>query len=213
MFSVLQCVTISFIYTVMGVWEHTLRPRSLKTGNWLQPGLTWSQMHRKDDKLGFKGTSGFGLNVNLSLLHWYGCSLDSSSCTQTGNVSASNVIEFMTICSSAQQRPFVLRPQHGCRACLSPTNRRAVVSCSGWPLSDQIMWLRTQTGWEIDGFRLIRSIVAEGRKGTKHGINDFCTFLFLVPDCRVVVQDVVRVSTVCGGSFSPACREMCNIGM
>lgn len=64
-----------------------------------------------------------------------GCSLDSSSCAQTGNFFASNVIEFVTSCSSAQQRSFVLRPQHGGRAHLSPTaNRRAVVSCSGWPL-------------------------------------------------------------------------------
>lgn len=64
-----------------------------------------------------------------------GCSLDSSSCAQTGNFFASNVIEFVTSCSSAQQRSFVLRPQHGGRARLSPTaNRGAVVSCSGWPL-------------------------------------------------------------------------------
>lgn len=154
-----------------------------------------------------------GLNTDLTLLHWHGRSLDSPSRTQPGNVFASNVIEFVTSCSSTQQRPFVLGPQRGCRACLSLTNSSTAVSCSGWPLSDQIMWLRTQTGWRVDGFSLISRIVAERKKRTKHRFDACCTFLFLVPVCKAAVHEVFPDSAVCGGSFSPACREKGNIGM
>lgn len=55
--------------------------------------------------------------------------------------------------------------------------------------------------------------MAEQRACIKQDIDDVATFLFLAPVCRAVVQDVFRVSAVCGGSFSPACREMSNIGM
>lgn len=44
----------------------------------------------------------------------------------------------------------------------------------------------------------------------KRGVGGFCTFPVLLPVCRVFVQDVLRGSAVCGGTFSPACRETHN---
>lgn len=140
------------------------------------------------EKLGFKGL----LHMAVAwILH-----------RVPGNVSASNVIEFLTSCSSPQ-------PQHGCRACLSPTNSSAVVSGKGWSLSDQVMWLGTQTSWRFDGFRLISNIEAEQKKCIKHRTDTFCTFLGAGCLCR----GAFPVSAVCGGSFSPACREKRIIGM
>lgn len=131
-------------------------------------------MQRKDHELSLKRSNGRWfqhLSIKLRSTDVAGgCGLGSSSRAQTGNCPASTVIELVTSCSSAQQRPFVWRPRRGDGARLSPTaNRRAVVSCSGWPLSNQVMWLRAQVGWPIDGFRLISSITASGGGRTKKG--------------------------------------------
>lgn len=106
----------------------------------------------------WKVGAGAGLSSELTLLHRDGWSLDSSPCTQTGNFSASNVIEFMASCSSTPRLQSVFISKQ--------PNSRAVVSCGGWPLSDQIMWRRPQAGWQIDGFSLISSGRSEERYKT-----------------------------------------------
>lgn len=170
-------------------------------------------MQEKDLKLRLKRSNGRWFQHLSNKVYFIdvasGCSLDSSSGAQTGNFFASNVIEFVTSCSCAQQRSFVLRPQHGGRAPLSPTaNRGAAVSCSGWPLiksghvTKDAAWLtdrQIQANWQ-----------QSGGKGMKRGVGGFRTFPSLLPVCRLCVQVVFRGSAVCGGAFSPACREMHN---